>query len=399
MFPTVRQTRRQVHPIDGRRRTAKVQRGGAAWANINNKDIWKTILLGKLIDIPLTLDNNKTRSDPENIVRAMGEWLECIEKQDEIFEALLNYFTQTLLNIPKGKPWTSIDITRNISTINDPAQKNRLNEYINDVERMVNFNIVKTSSQDKLAYTKLEDIKNQPSESLASLLIFPKRLSNIFINSLANLFITLNLDNTILQQINDSKGALQDDSVKLIAEQFESNIRGNAFLQTARALRDGFYLGQTKGDFGDVLYNRGNAPTFLQELISHLYNYRNIQAGQIFMELDANDNPEPLKEYTWARLAAHIFFVYKHFGKEKNILDFFREKLGNTSLSSAERSYTPNPEYDNVLVRGVTTFNILQSWMNVEQLQFMLHLFYTIGKNEDAVLAELKAIAAAQAST
>ena len=399
MFPTVRQTRRQVHPIDGRRRTAKVQRGGAAWANINNKDIWKTILPGKLIDIPLTLDNKKTSSDRQENVHAMGEWLECIEKQDEIFEALLNYFTQTLLNIPNGKHWSSIYITKNISMINDPAQKNRLNEYINDVERMVNFNTVTTSGPDKLAYTKLEDIKNQPSESLASLLIFPKRLSNIFINSLANLFITLKLDDTILQQINDSKGPLQDDSVKLIAEQFESNIRGNAFLQTARALRDGFYLGQTKGDFGDVLYNRGNAPTFLQELISHLYNYRNIQAGQIFTELDADGNPEPLKEYTWARLAAHIFFVYKYVGKEKNILEFFTKKVSNTSLGPAERSYTPNSEYDNVRIRGVTTLDILQSWMYVEQLQFMLHLFYTIGKNEDAVLAELKAIAAAQSST
>ena len=389
MFPTVRQTRRQVHPIDGRRRTAKVQRGGAAWANINNKDIWKTILAGKSIDIPLTLDNKKTSDDPEEIVRAMGEWLECIEKQDEIFEALLNYFTQMLLKIPKGTHWTSIDITRNISTINKPSARNLMVSYINDVEQMVNFNIVKSSSQDKLDYTKLEDIKNQPSESLASLLIFPKRLSNIFINSLANLFITLNLDDTILSQVIVSGTQLDRDSVTLIAEQFESNIRGNAFLQTARALRDGFYLGQTKGEFGDVMYNDGSTTTFFQQLIYYLHKYKTSPKEFIFNEDAVDGSMTTVKDYSYGLLAAHIFFVYKHYGKDKNILDFFSKKLGNTSLGPVERSYTPESKYDNVPVRGVTTLDILQSWMYIEQLQFMLHLFYTIGKNEDAVVDEL----------
>lgn len=378
MFPSVRQTRRSQSK--SHRKTLKVQQGGAAWTNINNLANWAPALAR----FPFTRDNRKARPvDNAERTAIMKEWFQIIEFQDVLFASVVDIILQQL-GLPNKSLLTSKHITDSIDAIN--ARKADFMVYIRDVENLVNFNIINIGiGHNRLDYTKLEDIRNLPSETLASLLIFPQRLSNIFINSLATIFVALNADNYILTQLVDAAGRRSLDAVELLAEQYESNVKGNALLQTARPLRDGFFLGQPKEEINHELYNDEESGPFFRELIELIYEMRNYTRDNIFREVtDGTNQIVNLKQYSWARIAAHVFLAYTFFGKNKDILDFFTEPFPEQPPTNEDehRTYTPNDEFLNIPVRG-TTLAILKTWMEIKQLHFILHLYKTIKIKEE----------------
>jgi hypothetical protein len=365
----------------GKTGKAGKQRGGAAWYSIPAERLgdWTSHLHA----LGLDLTEHSTRSQQSVEAASLEEYYTIVERQDELFEAALQIIASKVSLTPN---YTSTDVIASAATID--ARKDELFGYIDDVEQLVNFQkTVVQSAQSWRDYTKLEDLRNKADETLSDILIYSNRVTNVFIKSLANILIVLHQDPTILTQSSN------DHLKRLSAQQYESNLKANTLLLTLRPLRDGFYLGQTKGELndeinGNIWFEDEKQSRFFESLIDELLLIKDKPDTEIF-KIDGALVDLRTTQSSWAMIAAHVFLAYKH-GKHTNILQFFTTKNTADTTTAPDRTYTPDAAYDSVSVRGVMYEN-LRTWMDDKMLQFILHLSYTIKQNEAAVLAAMVA--------
>ena len=80
-----------------------------------------------------------------------------------------------------------------------------------------------------------------------------------------------------------------------------------------------------------------------------------------------------------------------------NILNYFNTQNPAHNDNAPNRTYTPEPEYDDLpSTKRTVTYKQLRSWMDDKILQFILHLSYTIKTRDARVNAEQDAIDAAE---
>jgi hypothetical protein len=365
----------------GKTGKAGKQRGGAAWYSIPAERLgdWTSHLHA----LGLDLTEHSTRSQQSVEAASLEEYYTIVERQDELFEAALQIIASKVSLTPN---YTSTDVIASAATID--ARKDELFGYIDDVEQLVNFQkTVVQSAQSWRDYTKLEDLRNKADETLSDILIYSNRVTNVFIKSLANILIVLHQDPTILTQSSN------DHLKRLSAQQYESNLKANTLLLTLRPLRDGFYLGQTKGELndeinGNIWFEDEKQSRFFESLIDELLLIKDKPDTEIF-KINGALVDLRTTQASWAMIAAHVFLAYKH-GKHTNILQFFTTKNTADTTTAPDRTYTPDAAYDSVSVRGVMYEN-LRTWMEDKMLQFILHLSYTIKQNEAAVIAAMGA--------
>jgi len=387
MFEKVRQTRRGGQR-SSHRKTVKAQRGGALFHTIDPTRLpdWRE----HLERLGLPLHASGAIVPPGDMVE---EHFRILEKQDELLNAALQIIIAKL-GEDIGHPIDTEDV---IITQADAINRNRgLQEYIHDVEKLVNFvkDVVNFRPPHPVGgYTKLQDIDyGIQNNEFFMLLLYQKRLTNIFIDSLANIFITLKHSPDLQRQLAIPYGP------EIAAVEWGGNVNANAYSQTARPLRDGFYLNQGRDNFQDELTNNNFWEVMAIE-INRLLS-RGAPVTSLFIT-DPAAAPAAcrrnLGRATWGFIAAHIFMAYKlDVGKTSdppnNILVLFADRCTTTPPlgpdGGHDRTNTPNQAYDDLRIRGTTYANIC-SYMDDPVLQFMLHLYYTIWKNEAGVLAEL----------
>jgi hypothetical protein len=394
MYPNVRTTLKARHQNLGRRHTLKAgkagkaskaskQRGGAAWYIIPEprKADWNTYL-------DAHTDLKAKFGFITGDTRTVEQHLQILECQDELF-AIARGIIVSKLGLTES--YTSQDVVNNVTDIN--AKRAEMMEYITDVENLVNFKI----TTDPTNKTKLDQIRGDADETLSTLLIFPDRLKNVFIQSLASILIVLKQDDTVLKQSTV-------DTIDITNSQYISHVYGSAYIQTAFKPRDGFFIAESAQDFAKELEAPDGRVPFFKELITEinklneaistdLANNGDKTDEQVFMDsifkVRGDGCLKNIEEASWATITAHVFQAYKH-GLHDNILTFFAEDCSRseTLAKDNERTFIPNGTIDEEEVRG-TTYKRIRSWMGDETLQYILHLCYTIKQNDSAVLAEL----------
>jgi len=371
---------------DSRRKTRK-QRGGANWKTPDGQehiDNW----IAKIDTLP---DPLKTRLLP--LVKAgeantdvlkqarLEAYLSAIEHQDELFDMAIELIKDELKILNKIEASSVEKIIENSDKID--ISNEVIMSYITDVEIMIDFKKDPTIDKD-LGATKLQLIRDT-NEYLSSLLIFPKRLNNIFIQSLANLFVLFKKDET------NRKNITKNASITRIAtDQYVSNIYENARKLTSFDLRDGFYLGQGVKDFqkemdGDV------SGSFYKKLLTEI------------------NNTDPLnlqRDSPWYKRALAVFRWYTDLsdgyaglsGGEYNRSSILQYMIRNSVLINEKDKVTaenvfekyptllenfPEAEYYTMPLddKGATLITILNI-MGPEVLQFVLHLSYTLWKSD-----------------
>jgi len=362
----------------GRRLTAKkarvsVQTGGAAWyaAFGDRKDVWKAAKLGdKTVGelFPLHF-GDPAISDVEK-PKMLEEHFQILEMQDELFDVALNLIrAKVKRDLSLGELTDDVIVAQSAAI---DALKEECLKYIDDVEGLVNFKIDKTIN-DTNGRTKLQDVRSD-TETLSTLLLFPTRLNNIFVRTLADILIVINTKPSLL---NDFKTiGLR----KIAVAQYESNIYGNAFLSTAKKLRDGFYLDQGAAQFSTEMEKNN----FWEEL---------------FTDIGEPSTIKNLTTASWADLTKRFFFIYKS-NKENLEPSVFLKKYLNdveqiTLKKPLDRASLPNEEYNTEQVRGDITYGDLLLKIDDETLQFILHLAYTIRTNQENTLKRLAEATAA----
>ena len=353
----MRTSRRKNHV--GRRQTKK-QRGGAPFYTIPVARIedWRSAISDrKLFDSLSTLfENRETMVGREEEI--MNHYINILERQDDLFAAAMDIIRKKL-----GVASTDDIIARAVEI---DGRRAEFMPYIDDVENLINFTIDGAIDR-RLGATKLQQIRSE-SESLSTLLLFPARLQNVFIQSLAQICVGLLKDADILTKLT-SPNAQQ-----ILAEQYKAYTHSTAYQMTARDLRDGFFLNQGVADF------KGNVSQFWKEFVAELVKIRDIaNIGEVFTQPGVC--PHNLHTVSWGYIAANVYGLAK-LGNVEGLLQLFADPCLTTEPlpEDAGRTHIPNAKYDAAVIRGGPTFAALMSNMDDTTLQFLLQLSYTIQK-------------------
>lgn len=348
-------TTRRIHR-QGRKYTRK-QRGGAAFYRIPSERIeaWRSAISDrKLFDSLSTLfeDRESMVGREEEI---MNHYINILERQDDLFGAVMDIIRKKL-----GVASTDDIIARSAEI---DGRREEFMPYIDDVENLINFTVDGVVNR-RLGATKLQQIRDE-TESLSTLLLFPARLQNVFIQSLSQICVGLLKDADILTKLTSPNAQA------ILAEQYKAYTHSTAYQMTARDLRDGFFLNQGVVNF------KGNVNQFWYDFVAELVKIRD--GGEIFKL--SGDCPQGLHTASWGYIAANVFGLAK-IKKIDDILQIFTDVCLTTPAlpADSERHHIPNAKYDSVKIREGPTFAALMSNMDDTTLQFILQLSYTIQK-------------------
>lgn len=352
---------------EGRRTSRKRgQRGGADWYKIpaDRLALWNATPFAA--DFPLHFQREGAIEEP---APRMKEYYGILRRQDELFDTALSLIAKQL-ELPAA--YTTDDIITKIDIIDGRRADMML--FINDAEQLINLNL-DTDIDATEGSTKLQEIRGSTVEPLSTLLLYPKRLNNIFIQSLANIIITFKHDPTFLEQCSKSDALLRVGAVQL-----ESTVRGNAYLQTAHDLRDGFFLNHGINTFNKEFSSEGG--DFWYNFLKHIRDKRTITVENLFVFRPGSPCERDLHApTTWAQIAAHIYLAHSLGLDTRGILALFNTPCDATP-PPAERTYIPNAEYDTIDMDGVTHLALL-SHMDDPTLQFILQVTHTVSANQD----------------
>jgi hypothetical protein len=213
---------------------------------------------------------------------------------------------------------------------------------------------------------------------VSNLLIFPDRLKNIFIQSLANLFILLKKN-----EENRSNIIQNNATINIAVDQYISNIYANAYLLTSYELRDGFYLNQGVSEFKRIM--EGVTTENIASFYSNFFN--KIKSPS---ELKLN------RKSSWDELAFAVFSWYLttefREGEDydrKSILKYVVDLSSSSAVVTEEEIFNgllesfPEKKYHTIPIdsNGTTLINLLHI-MEPVALEFVLHLAYTLWKSD-----------------
>ena len=350
----------------------KSQRGGAAWTMIHadRQGNWRAELdyQGKM-DLFGTLLQDRNEMDTRRVAN-MTQYISMIKQQDDLFDVAMGAMCRAIeARLPAG----SNIMLGDYESIHEVAvqidgMRDEMLEYIKDVERLIAFGLDPIDPANAQNKTKLQLIYMNPSETLSSLLLFPWRITNVFVLGLARILTTLRRDDSILQEIN-GQASLQ----ALLANQWESYVKAEASRLTAKDLRDGFYMNQGVVEFKE--YVELFWPELVTDMTSGVNMFADPEECKNLMQ-QANGS-----EVSYARIVASLYATYKAGGLDTLLQAFAR--CGSTGhVDTVDDAHLPNKSEWNLAFDGVTLKQLLEQ-MDDTTLQFILHLAYTIQKVEN----------------
>lgn len=287
---------------------------------------------------------------------AASRYITLVERQDELFDLSVKAIAKKI----------NVDLSNEADIIAKVSENtaSTLYNFIDDIGNLIYFNAPEEKGQTK---TKIQQIKK---EKLIDLLLYPATVQNSFIQELANVCIAIKADPDILTDIRGS-----DDLKLLRAKRYSTLAQANTFLTTGAPLRDGFYASQYITDFNKEMgTDRTNKETgFWNQFVSGIVNvkddtiYRTLPYGKlaafVFHTYRENESPDTLKSDVLKELS------------RKDTSETYTESKTNDS-------FRPDwSELSKEVVPGLTMLKVLQN-IDLEQLQFIVHLIYTIQKKE-----------------
>jgi hypothetical protein len=299
MFQRRRTTLKQQQGPGSQRKTMK-QRGGKMFAEEGKEqyyyidearaDIWRA-----------KIDSSDLKSifkkigltDKDPLHRTSVEQDLVIEYQDELFDLALQIAAEnTEVKLDKKQ-----DLILNAGVNN--KKKTEVINYILDVAKLVLS--VESLPTEKSKITIFTD----ENDTLTRMFIFPARLRNIFIESLANILKTLNTFKEIIEKMTD------EDSISILANYFEANLGSNMSLQTSLIFpRDGFFLGQPTAGLPTSTRKLSD---FFKGLINHLKEFMKNESLPEVKELSDTTTKKPL----WEKITALVYVYYEKKELEK----------------------------------------------------------------------------------
>lgn len=381
------------------------QRGGTKWQVISKDPEWvDSWTLPE--DLKFVLDFGRSQDN----AKMLQEYITIIERQDEIFAHAMKAIYKKLGINENADEATIINELR---TKAEPATR-AIKSYIGDVAKLIYFDetleVKKTEKDGTFTIivapnhiTKIKRILDSAFTPAVELLLNPEQVQNQFIKYLASICIIQKAYPDILEK---AKG---DNNVKMTrALRYKATGEANAYAITSNRLRDGFYALQTITSFQSILdHGQGDTKkSFWYSFIDRC----NGTNPPVKYSMDKDKDKDYYKN-RFSYLTTVVFKIYKYTNiKEANLKEVVINKL-LTDLSGspqrepkynalhlpglyttqADRFHTLDETQINQIIFGDVTLKKLLEIMTIGEIQFILHLCYTITANEEKVLTEARA--------
>ena len=299
------------------------------------------------------LRNRNEETTVEGKKQILQEYLTLIQKQNELFEEVPSVF---MLHCGLGD-YTILTIKDKLGCIKPNIDY--IEGHVNVVESFVTNS---KPSSNKFKY--LRSPIDLPT--CVQLLLFPRRFTNVFIESLANILIVLKQTPSLLTGL-----AAIDNGVA--RDFFMVNIEENMLVQTQQ-----HDISDNRFFFLDT-ENR-NTESFWNSFITDM-------SGAI------GASGPPQSSDSWVTLVVKVFSLYKQKGVDSmsglNVLTLFDN--GNTSetVQKTNPIQIPTEYLDIALTAAGTTLRQILGIVSFEKLQFIIQLAYLIHKNEHEVLDQI----------
>jgi hypothetical protein len=409
----------------GGRRTMKrgrIQKGGANWVVIpddTRRKAWKDALAAdpSWTDMYDTLfaDARPDQTDDAEKKKAVLQYVNAVMRQDDLMMTALK-----IIRNKYGITDATTDILEKAAVIPLP-NRGVDNEYVLDVQRIVTF----LTTVDTKSDSKIKKLTSSPEEPMSTLVLYPARFKNIFIEALAVIAIQIKYN----QNAPMRTPLMDTDAIKKIqADHFKSYAEGQAYHNTAYGLRDGFYLDQPVGTFTSIIAGRAQssaaaaaaAGNFWLKFVTSLRTYltapdtiNNIlgdAAKSVTISVPLGPNPSYSElSGKWAEISAAIVASYiispepiwGTFTLLKRLNKGAKPAAGTGAGAAAAQNpneaFIPNASLRDVEIGDTgMTLESLYAQFPTYVVHFILHLSYTIQKLEPTVKnMVLPAIAAA----
>jgi len=335
---------------------------------------------------------------------SVKNYLNVVERQDKLFRFAMDEI------------YKSIDLTRDSEeaakiAANDDKVKPLIKDYFNDVTQIICFAPIADTT-----LTKFGSILKNPYT--IELLVNPDQVTNRFMADLASVCILQKHDSSILEDAGSKPAILHTRALR-----YEAINESNARAMTSNRSRDGFYLSQSISNFRSICgYDKDDTTLgFWFKFLTRCVSENNAPAWTVpyldatVPESDMAKNSGAYKGTDkYAFLAAATFNVFKGSNATfdalrtaviedllaklpENAAAYVQEKpVGATpalrssgSTGPTEPVNAPNKSEFGKKAVGEISLEAILKKMSITDLQFVLHLTYTIKDTEDAVLAEM----------
>jgi hypothetical protein len=407
MSERLRQTQRvRHHARTDARHTIRVQRfqqvgGGsnAGWVSIPaaRADRWREALtaaggvFAELAPVITAKDWGNTKSAAEKLEL----YRKLIERQDEMFRIALGIIFDELDIDPSAADRNALVMEKfretNTEKPDDGKQK-ALKQYLVDVYRVITLNEEPNLNMTDQIRTISKITRIYAIDPLSNILLWPKRVENMFIDQLADILILLKRDRSILDEtitVNTS------DFRTMFADVYNAHILSNVTDATQKPLRDGFfihqniYLGVMISDSCPSASNCIPTPNPTDKIKNGFWvnfcNYFTSSSADSFTEASSG---KLVQNTLFSKIVYDIFKLYSSSETVtastvyNEIIGKFGAQINQTIRAPPGEDTRPSAAY------GIqTNLAAMMRTMAPQQYMFIFHLLYTISKKEAAAAA------------
>jgi hypothetical protein len=372
------------------KRQVYAQKGGALWFTLENDigntrlNMWTSVIEAAVTKgtLPESL-NNLTKPDatPQ---QQLDAFIACHQYQDTLLNMSI-HIAKKQLNIPED---LNIQIVAANITKVTASFDNMVGIYAHDVLSFLNLETNETPKTDKITYitSGLSQRKN--------IILEPRIFKNMFIDSLANIFIAAK-NNT--SDINFLKSKMGDSNLRNIVRLFGMNWKNYTDKQsveyTGTYLTGSFFLAQPYDEFKKIL-EPDNSSTFFEEFaygiisktnaikINECKNYEYGNALELWVKLTSD-----LFNTYVATPRIGIIEIIKYF----DINNYTEKDCKGMSGLEVDALFAPNDSIDLPILGTTITIHTLLLQIDKELLSFMMHLLQVINENEILLMKQIEA--------
>jgi len=339
-----------------RRRRLQKQRGGANPAEsiaaivVDRKDKWIAKLTAELPTVaPYFTADAKSQEFAD-------AWIAAVENQDAVLTMALDLFKENAA-VKLATDYSNADAFA-ASTEN----RGLLTAYIQDAVRIIQYTPSTASAGDK---TKIEYLLD-PATSLLHIALFPKFMTNTFIQSLAGIFYRMKTNG---EEYTANILLKSEKLTELLVDQFNKNVKVMAMHLASSEPLDGFFLDQSAGDFAAAL------PTFFSEMLKALKSLLTVtDVNELFRPPTPTANcPHDITAFSWPEVSAHALRHYMIKESLDNLFARFGACEGDITNPETIK-YIPDSVLAPEIVYETAPVKSIILSMGAETFQFMLHL-------------------------
>ena len=372
------------------KRQVYAQKGGAAWITELDNDTdgtrlknWKSAIAEAVTKGILPESLNNLTNPGALPQQQLDAFIASHQYQDTLLELSIS-IAKKLAGLPET-PLSLQDAARNITKITASFDE-IVGKYALDVGFFLNLHY-DSSNTDKISYLVTG------ADKVRDIIMEPNIFKNMFIHSLANIFIAAKNDSTDIQFLKKNNSvSTQKQTISLFGRNWDKYTAKQSVEYTGKYLTGSFYLTQAYDEFKRLLHPASPTFTFFEAFAVNIINQTNSIKVKECKNYYGN-SPD-----IWVNLTSDLFNTYMASPRItiKEIIGLFDiNKYDTKSCTKGSgdirTDFAPEESIDLFILGTEVSIHALLLQLDPEILSFILHFMYILEGNETMLMKQIEA--------